>query len=109
MQYFRVIGTLHWDLISNVGVTRKGLYLPSSVIHYYKSQTEFSKGHYLSMHRILICNFIFKFIIDVVLSFKSNKVNVLKIKVLDMAVFSDVSKNAPTSKVTFATIGIHLS
>ena len=61
------------------------------------------------MPRILICNFIFKFIIDVVLSFKSNKVNVLKIKVLDMAVFSDVSKNAPTSKVTFATIGTHLS
>ena len=61
------------------------------------------------MHRILICNFIFKFIIDVVLSFKSNKVNVLKIKVLDMAVFSDVSKNAPTSNVTSATIGTHLS
>ena len=71
-QYFRVIRTLHWDLISNVGVTWKDLYLPSSVIHYYKSQTQFSKGHYLSMHRILIFNFIFKFIIEVVLSFKSN-------------------------------------
>ena len=58
------------------------------------------------MPRILICNFIFKFITDVVLSFKSNKVNVLKIKVLDMAVFSDVSKNAPIPKVT---IGTHLS
>ena len=62
------------------------------------------------MPRILICNFIFKFIIDVVLSFKSNiKFNVLKIKVLDTAVFSDVSKNAPIPKVTFATIGTHLS
>ena len=71
-QYFRVIRTLHWDLISNLGVTWKGLYLPSSVIHYYKSQTQFSKGHYLSMPRILICNFIFKFITEVVLSFKSN-------------------------------------
>lgn len=38
-----------------------------------------------------------------------HKVSVLKIKLLEVAVFSDVSKNAPTSKVTFATMGSHLS
>ena len=38
-----------------------------------------------------------------------HKVSVLKTKVLDTAVFPDVSKNAPTSNVTFATIGTHLS
>ena len=167
-QYFRVIRTLYWDLISNVGVTWNGLYFPSSVMHYYKSQTQFSKGHYLSMHRILICDFIFKFIVEVMhrggfalcsevaflkgsdsllhvlllghglrralqrrkgksLSWNAlihltvkkaglnpnfqikHKVSVLKIKVLDTAVFSDVSKNAPTSNVTFATTGTHLS
>ena len=40
--------------------------LPSFLsIHYYKSQTQVSKGHYLSMQRILICDFIFRFIIKV--------------------------------------------
>ena len=38
-----------------------------------------------------------------------HKVNILRIKILDTAVFSDVSKNAPIPKVTFATIGTHLS